>query len=379
MSAFEEILNEPDEMEETPVESTSSTDTEPVAEAVVESAPVAAVDVPEGEAAAAEAPAPITREDGATWSEKSQRWHKDGKIVAGEPPVVESKVEQAATPATPVVAPVTPEPAPVTPPAEFTFRANGQKVSIPGLVVPPEQQEYVRNLLVAGMNHHQNFPRMQAEWKQKLQAAEQMAEAKSSKYNKASVFLWDKLATVLQDAPAELQMLQREVALMLKEADLALPRAGAPAQPEVNEQQIEQAARHTLSSYVNELFEDTPDAAKYFTAEDRRELAAAMDQLLTAYFEQVDGEIMLDTEKVKAHFTRELNLLKRSHQARENAAREAKAAKEAAAFNRGQQPTAAQTPVKTVTPKPVATTAPSGKPKGWDQSFKSAWDEDDEE
>lgn len=400
MSDFDSILDEADETEPV-VESTTSTETEPVAEAVAEETPVAAVDVPEGEATPAEATP--TLPDGYKLDALGRVHGPDGRVVSKEEAerIKAQAVPVAPEPVVPEVAPVTPEPAPVTPPAEFTFRANGQKVSIPGLVVPPEQQEYVRNLLVAGMNHHQNFPRMQAEWKQKLAAAEQMATAKAERYHRPALAAANAvipgrngempslLSAILADIPAEYQRtvadrwyreaeyLRRDMAHLMREADMKMPASQPPAEPQANEQQIEQAARATLSGYVNELFEDTPDAAKYFTAEDRKELAAAMDTLLAAYFDQIDGEIMLDTEKVKAHFNRELNLLKRSHQAREVATRDAQKAKQAAAFNAAQKPIAAQPPAPRK-PTPAVAAVPSGKPKGWDQDFKSAWYDDDE-
>ena len=101
---------------------------------------------PETGVAPASSPEPeaITREDGATWSEKAQRWYKDGKIVAGEKPETAVPPSTASpTPEPPKVEAVAPEaPKTETPvaPEPFTFRVNGQKHAIPGLVVPPEQQ-----------------------------------------------------------------------------------------------------------------------------------------------------------------------------------------------------------------------------------------------
>jgi hypothetical protein len=380
VSDFDDILNEADEPEVEAASTTSTEPTEPVAEAVAEETPVAAVDVPEGADATA-AEATPTLPEGYKLDALGRVHGPDGRVVSKEEA---ERIKALAVPATPEAVvpevPVTPEPPAVTPaPEPFTFRVNGKRHEIPGLVVPPDQQERIRALLVNGMNHEQNFPRMQQEWKQRLQQAEQMADAKSSKYNKASVFLWDKVATLLQDSPAELQMLQREVALMLKEADLSLPKAAAPAQPEVNEQEMEQAARVTLTGYVNELLEDTPDAAKLFSAEDRKDLEQAFQSRLNAYFTEHEGEIVLDMHTAKRDFERELRIQQRSHQAREAAARDAQKAKAAAAFNAAQvtKPTASTPSKPKPTPAPVA--APSGQRPGWDQSFKSAWNEDDTE
>lgn len=373
------ILNEPDEIEEsTAVEPTP----EPTAEPTEVEAPVAeAVAEPVGEATE---PAPdVTLPEGYKLDALGRVHGPDGRVVSKEEA---EKIKAQAVPAEPAalveapVAPVTPDPVPVTPAAEpFTFRANGQKHAIEGLTVAPEKAELVRSLLVDGMNHRQNFPRMQAEWKQRLAQAEQMVEAKSGKYNKASVVLWDKLSQLLADQPQELEMTRREVALMLKEADMAIPQQPT-AQPEVDEAQMEQAARATLTGYVEELFEDTPSAKQFFTDEDKKDFAAAVQHRLNAYFVEHQGEIVLDTEAVKKDFEREIRLAQRAHQARETAARDAQKAKQAAAFNAAQvaKPTATATPTKPK-PTPARAAAPSGQKPGWDQSFKSAWEDEAED
>jgi hypothetical protein len=340
---------------------------------------------PETGAAPASSPEPeaITREDGATWSEKAQRWYKDGKIVAGEKP------ETPVAPSTPSVTPeapkvegvVAPEAPKVEPPAPvvepFTFRANGQKHTIPGLVVPPEQQELVRALLVDGMNHRQNLPKLQTEWKQKLAQAESLVAARTEKYNRAAVHLFDKLKALLAENPAELEMTKRELALMLKEADLTVPRAPEPAAQAEPGGVDESAARATLAGYVKELFEDTKDAAKLFTPEDRKDFEAHVQDLIESFFVEHEGEIVLAEHKVEALFKRELTKLQRAHQAREDATRAAQKLTEAARFN-----AATNAPVKppvAARPKPALAAAPSGAAKTPDQLFREAWENADED
>ena len=385
MSAFQDILDEPDEAEaasptsasepavaETPVEATEPTT--PAVESRTGEEPA-----PDGGTNTAATPAPIVREDGASWSEKAQRWYKDGKIVAGEAPA--PKVEQAPealTPAPVAEVPKVEAPAPVV--AEpFTFRANGQRHAIPGLVVPPEQQELVRSLLVDGVNHRQNFGRMQAEWKQKLTQAEQMVEAKSGKYNKAAVYLFDKLQTLMAEQPQELEMTRRELALMLKEADLTIPKAPESAQADDGGVD-EGAARSTLSGYVRELFEDTQDAAKYFTPEDRKDFEAHVQELIESFFVEHEGEIVMDERKVEAHFKRQLGLLQRAHQARETVTRDVQKAKAAAAFNAAQTLTPKASPVPTTRKPTPALAAASGKTeKPWSKRVDDIFAERDDE
>lgn len=376
MSDFQSILDEPDE---------DVTPDSPSSEPAVETPAVEAAGTREEpaldaapETGTAPASTPITRDDGATWSENAKRWYKDGKIVAGEPPTEPSipKVDQVAASTTP--APVAPE-APKAPEAPvaaepFPIRVNGQRILVPGITVAPEHQDTVRALLVDAFNHRQNFPRLQAEAKQRERVSEARTEAVKAKYNGASVYLLDQVEQLLAEQPERLNMVRREVALMLREADLALPKAEAQSEQEVD---LEPAARATLSGYLTELMEDLP-GAKLLSAEDKQTIGKAFQRRLNAYFEEHEGEPALDTHKVKEDFEYELSIHTRAHQARETAARDAEKTAAAARFNAAQtsRPSQPPTPPK---PKPVVATAPSGKGKSWDQAVKDVWNTDDDE
>jgi ribosomal protein S4 len=378
VSSFQDILDEPDEVE---------TDA-PVAEATAEAPAPETPEAPAPESVVAEAEpvieatAPVTREDGATWSEKAQRWYKDGKIVSGEAP---AKVEQAPEAVTPVVAeaPKAPEaPAPVV--AEpFPIRVNGQRILVPGITVAPEHQDAVRALLVDAYNHRQNFPRMQAEHKQALAQAEAKGKAEAETWfslmSRTYKILTDPeaVAALAQD-PREIQFLKRELQLAFDAAQLR-SQSLSPASEPAEEVDLEPAARATLAGYVKELFEDNAEASRYFTPEDRQAFERDVQELVEAFFVERDGEIMLNEVKVEAQFKRQLGLLQRAHQARETAARDAEKQKAAAAFNAAQKPVVA-TPPTPPRPKPALAAAPSGaKPKGWDQVVKDIWNDDDEE
>jgi hypothetical protein len=366
---FDSILNEPDEPETPVVEAT-----EPPAEPTPEPQTEVVAEAPVAEAQP-EAAAPITREDGATWSEKASRWYKDGKIVAGEAPAAPvTPAPEAVTPTPVVEAPKVETPAPVAEP--FAFRVNGKRYEIPGLVVPPEQSERVRQLLINGANHEQNFPRLQSESKQKLAQAEQRVEAVKGKYNAASVFLFDRLSQVLAEQPQELEMVKRELALMLKEADLTIPKS-APAADAEPEGVSEEAARAELATGLRELHEDLP-GAKILSAEDRAEMEQAIQADIESYFVQREDGIYLDTYKLKARYERDLKIYTRAHQAKETAARDAKKVQDAARFNAGANAGHAAPPAPSK-PKPALAAAPSGQKPDWDQRVNQIWREDDDE
>jgi hypothetical protein len=88
---------------------------------------------------------------------------------------------------------------------------------------------------------------------------------------------------------------------------------------------------------------------------------------------------VLDTHAARKDFERELRIQQRAHQAREAATRDAQKAKEAGRFNAAQAGKPATPPPATRKPTPVPVTVPSGKLKGWDQDFKSAWSDEDED
>jgi hypothetical protein len=387
VSAFQDILDEDDDVTETPELADTSTATagdEPETVAAVAETPAPVETETSAPASDAVEAQPITREDGAIWSENAKRWYLNGKIVAGEAPTVtpsEPSIPKAETPTAPVVeAP----PAPIGEP--WQVRGAGQKHVIPGAFVTPEgkvvieaeQSQRVRDLIAAGIQHNQNYGREKQEWTQRIQQAEAAGDLKASKYNKASVYLFDKLQSVLAEHPQELDLIRRELAIELRSADLEIPRAQAQSS-EPQPEQVEQQFAQTLTGYLDELIDDAPRGI--LSAEDVADLRQTFARRMAAYAAEHEGAIALDTHAVKADFEREIKMAQRAQQQSAKAAADAQKAKAAAAFN------AANTPVKPVSApaKPAAnrvpvTTASAKKAPSWDQRVNDIWkDTDDDE
>jgi hypothetical protein len=387
-TTFQDILDEPDEVEAgTTTSDTATTDTVAVdvSETTEPAAPSDAT-VPETHSPAAVSPA---LPDGYKLDAQGRVHGPDGRVIKKEDAeriIAEAKAAVPAPPPPAVVeAPKAPE-VPATPPAEpFTFRADGQRIPIEGamlapdgtLTIPASQVANVRGMFAAAVAHRRSGD-VAKQYEAKVKAAEAVGEARGQKYNRASVVLWDAVSQLLAEHPDRLEMLRREVALTLREADMAIPKpqAAAPSEP----QDLEPAARATLDGYVSELLEDLPEA-KLLAPEDQKDLRAAIQHRLNAYFELRDGQPMLSEVAVENDVKRELRMYQRSHQARESAAREAEAAKKAAAFNAAQVPKPTPKPPASARPQPAAIGAPSGaRKKGWDQAFKDVWsDKDDDE
>jgi hypothetical protein len=374
VSDYQDILDEPDEESETEV-----------AEATAE-APAAETEIPAGEGRTGGEPAPDAAPQGDAPPAPAAglpegykldalgRVHgPDGRVVSKEEAEKIKAQAVPVVPSTPVeptpVVPPTPEPVAPPAPESFTFRANGQRMSLP-IVVPPEHHAKVRELLASGAA----WPAQRAQYEQRIKQAETAGSARSEKYNRASIFLLDKVEQLLAENPAELGMVRREIALMLKEADLTIP----PAATASDDGPSEDDAKATIAGSLRELYEDTPEA-KVLSEKDRAEILQAITDDLNAYFTEHEGEIVLDFYKLRARFTRELTSYQRAAQARDDASRAAEAKRTAAAFNAANAPKPTAPTPKPIAPKPVVTTAPSGQRPGWDKSFDAVWKNTDDE
>lgn len=335
------------------------------------STPAPAVAAEEQTAEASAPETPLTREDGAIWSEKSQRWHKDGKIVAGEPPVV-----QAAASPTPVFEP--PKPEPIAPPPvgePYWVRHAGQKVTIPhatrnpdgSLNVKPEGEAQVRSLLSQALAHQQSWPQEKQRYEQRIQQAGAVATAKAEKYHNASLHLWSRLEGMLKDQPAELEYARRELALMLREADLTIPKEAET--PEPDENAIRQAAMAVLTEEIDDLL-DSP-AGSVFQGDERTQTSQTLLALLPAFFVEYQGETVLDRHALKRAFDERVTMQNRIREAASKAELDAKKAREALAFNAKQN---TPVPVPAIRPKPNRQPVAAGK----GPTFEQAWDSDDD-
>lgn len=237
----------------------------------------------------------------------------------------------AETAQTPPVDEIAPPPAPTTPSGEpFTFRAGGQRIPIQGatlspegaLSIPPDQVPQVRQLLSDAVAFRTTWRQEKQRYEAQLKEAGSHGEARAEKYNKASVLLWDRLSQLLAEHPTELEMLKREVALTLREADLAIPAAKAPARTtEVPQQQEPQApeitedqARAVLQEEIEDLL-DGPIARTLFTPQEREAVVKRYGRRLNAYFTEHEGEIVLDRQILKEDFEDELNARKQAREA----------------------------------------------------------------
>jgi hypothetical protein len=384
VSDFDSILNEQDDDAETPVETT-----EPVIEAAAES-PALVESETSAPAPDAEEAQPITREDGATWSENAKRWYLGGKIVAGEAPAPsEPSIPKVEAP----LAPVAEVPAPIAPIGEpWTVRGAGQKHAIPGAILTqdgklvvegPENIARHRDIVAAGIQHLTNYGREKQEWTQRVQQAEAMADAKAAKYNSTATMLYDiltddeKLQRFINNLDDQRALLKDRISLHLEKADLKIPRA--PQQAEQSGEEFETKFVRLYDSSLEELLDDAPKGL--FTAEDVADLKAAYIRRINAYAVEhpQTKETVLDFEELQKDFAREVRLAQRAQAAAIKAAEDAKKAKAAAAFNAANTPKApAPTPAKP-RPTPALAAAPSGQKPSWDQSFKSAFRDDDDE
>jgi hypothetical protein len=313
---------------------------------------------PEGVAPSAPGDEPAITESAASLSTRQRG--PDGRFIKADgtqASEAEHAAIEAAAPASPPLAATPPQPA-SAPGEAFVFRADGQKIPVPGaalssdgtLTIPADQVPAIRQLLAEGISHRGSWRQREQEYKQQIESASATERARSDKYNRASVLLWERvtdpnwLAAAVAD-PREVEYLRRELDLELKTADLKAPapRATPRSDPAEQQQQLEQSARSVLDEEV-ELLLDGPHArALYTSAEDRKALLARYQRRLNAYFTEHEGEIVLDRQVLREDFEEELKL-------RQGAAKTASANAKAKEFNdRRNAPAVAAPPV--VSPK----------------------------
>lgn len=281
----------------------------------------------------------------------------------------------AATPASPPVVPVAQPPQPVVAtPEPFVFRADGQRIPIPGssvssegaLTIPADQVPAIRQLLAEGVSHRGSWRQKEAEYQRQVTESSAVERARGDKYNKAAVTMLETIESpewqneFTTDPQRALFYLKRELGIMLKESDLDAPRAKeAPKVDEaVQQQQLETAARETLTEYLEELL-DTPQAkAIYATPAERQAALTRYTRRMAAYYVEKDGQLQLHENAVDDDFNEDL----KTRQAVKQAASDAQ---KAHAFN-------AKRNVPPVTAPPVVSTkGPSASGSGSRPKFAS--------
>ncbi len=315
------------------------------APAVAEEAAAPTTDAPEAPeiaSAAAEAEptdAPISDRPRDTQGRFLKR---DGSPVASdEQASLEAKASSLAT-----TAPASPAAVPTGEP--FVFRADGQKIPIPGasltadgaLAIPPDQVPVIRQLLAEGMAHRGSWRQKEADYQRQVSEAGAVEKANAEKYNGAALWLFDKLnddnflMALATDPSRERAYLRRELGLMLSEAAAKAPRPSAQPQTqqaEPDEAAVEQAFTSALTEELDDLMDD-PQVKALFAAEDRTEIQQAFRDNMAAFAAMHEGELKLDLHKLKKAFDREVGLHRKAKQAQVDA-------QKATAFNDARKPT----------------------------------------
>lgn len=336
--------------------------TEPTA-GVEETLPTAEVpEAPEGVAPSAPGDEPAITEPAASLATRPRG--PDGRFIKADgtqASEAEHAAIEAAAPASPP-SPTPATPAPSTPPGEpFVFRADGQKIPIPGaslspdgsLKVPAEQVPAIRQLLAEGVAHRGSWRQKEQDFERRVQEAGAVQEARATKYNHAAIHLLGIVEQLMAENPRELDLVRKEVGIMLREADLKAPRIEQPKAEPPSGEQLEQAARQTLDGYLDELLETPQARAVYATEEARRAVKARYGKLLNAFFqEQEGGDVVLHENAVDAVFMEELQDKLAAREATEKA-------RKAAEFNAKRAQPAAPVPPVVSGKAPPAAPAPS--------------------
>ena len=289
---------------------------------------------------------------------------RDGTPVA---PDEQAALEaQALAPATATTSPAAPTPT-TTAGEPFVFRADGQKIPIPGstlapdgsLSIPPDQVPVIRQLLAEGVSHRGSWRQKEQEYQRRIEEASSVEKARADKYNHAAVFLFDKvndpnwLQALVNDPERELGLLRRELGLELKQREIVAPRVQEQVQQqEPDEAQLTAAFGAALTDEVDELLED-PRIRGVFSPEDVKDLKDDFIARMAAYAAQIDGEYFVDRQAVKRAFDREVKLLQRAQKAREDAVK-------AAEFNARRAQPAPNLPPVVSTKAPPAAPATAG-------------------
>ena len=277
-----------------------------------------AVDTPVApDATAAPSPAgeePAPDSQGTTASARPRDEH--GRFTKQE---LAKQASDAANAVVPAVADAPTPPAPPPPKGDpFVFRADGQKIPVPGatltadgaLTIPPDQVPGIRQLLAEGVTYRGSWRQKEQDFQRQIQEATSVEKARAEKYNNAAVILWNRVEQLLADSPQELALFRREMDLELRSADLKIPKVAEPPKPITDDPvQLEKAARAGLDEYIEELLELPEAKAAGFTAEERQALKARFQRRLQAYYvehPEKAGEIVLDTELPLEDFRDEL-------------------------------------------------------------------------
>lgn len=205
-----------------------------------------------------------------------------------------------------------------------------------GLFIPDSRVPEVKQLFAEGVTHRQSWRQTLESVRQESTGRVQEAEARANALNTAAVKLLDAIEQSGQFDEREINLLKRDLALDLRTAGLQKPVVRQEAEPDGQQAEvIQQQARSVLEDEVLTALAHNPkySALAKLGEEDRKDLLSFFSETLPAYFDEQEGQIVLDRHKVLAALDRELKKVSRISEAQAEANRKAEALRKAAAQN----------------------------------------------
>lgn len=238
------------------------------------------------------------------------------------------------------VAPVADEPKPLT------YRAAAREHTYPGaerhadgsVVFKPEAYSNLLNDLAAAQTYKTTWRDTLERTRNESRAAIEETSAKAQSYERIAERLFavlgdpNELEKLIANHDREYQLLARELSLDLKGTGVPPTRTGQAAMQDAgaDPEQLKFAAQQTLVDEVLTTIAHTPTFAALAPDEaSRNDLLNYFLETLPAYFEEQNGQIVLDRHKVKRVLEREYQRHDAVAKAKADAAKEAKALKEA--------------------------------------------------
>jgi len=201
----------------------------------------------------------------------------------------------------------------------LTFRAGGQTRTYQGaeilpdgsIKIAPDAIARFRNDLGAAYTYHETWQQTLARTKQEAAQIAQEATTKATTYENVAERLFSALSQYME--PREYELLAKELALDLRGAGVQARPTHTEAAPEQQAQEVEQlrfSAQKTLVDEVLTHLTHNPTYAKLAPDEtSRNDLLNFYLETLPAYFDEVNGQVMLNRTKVEMALQREARRL----------------------------------------------------------------------
>lgn len=258
-------------------------------------------------------------------------------------------VPPAATDADPTAAPKLIDDATRATASPFSFRAERQEHQFPdaeyypghGVLIPETRIPELKQLLSEGVTHRLTFRQHLETVRSEARGQVEEASSKAQAYHNAALKMFDILSNpehvqrLAEDPEREIELLRRELALELR----AMKPSGAKVQQEAPAQEadagLQEAAVSALEDEVLTALQHDPKYAVLarLNEEDRRDILSDFQEKLAAFFDEHEGQIVLDRHKVMAALDREVKRVTRLNEVQEKARREAEALRRATESN----------------------------------------------